>query len=83
MISSETLENLKAEDPNTPYTSTDQIGKTGIEQEYEEQLRGSKGSQKLIIDSSSRVVETTKEKDAVAGTDICLSTVTCRKLFIN
>ena len=73
MISSETLENLKAEDPNTPYTSTDQIGKTGIEQEYEEQLRGSKGSQKLIIDSSSRVVETTKEKDAVAGTDIYLS----------
>ncbi|MBO5488308.1 MAG: hypothetical protein J5972_00190 [Eubacterium sp.] len=73
MISSETLENLKAEDPNTEYTTTDQIGKTGIEQEYEDELKGSKGKETLIIDSASRVVETTKEKDAVAGNDIYLS----------
>lgn len=73
LISSETLEELKEEDPNTEYTSADQIGKTGIEKEYEDQLKGSKGSETLIIDSSSRVVSSKKTKDAVAGDDIYLT----------
>lgn len=72
-ISSEALEELKAKDPNTAYTAADQIGKIGIEKEYEDQLKGSKGSETLFIDSSSRVVETQKTKDAVAGNDIYLS----------
>lgn len=73
MISSETLEQMKEEDKKTEYTSTDHIGKTGIEREYEDQLKGEKGTEKLLIDSSSRIVSTEKIKDAVAGNDIYLS----------
>lgn len=73
LISSEKLEEIQKEDSKTEYTSTDQIGKTGIELEYEDQLKGSKGSEKLLIDSSSRIVSTEKTKDAVAGNDIYLS----------
>ncbi len=73
LISSETLESMREKDENTEYTSTDQIGKTGIEKEYEEELKGTKGKETLLIDSSSRIVNTTKEKDAIAGNDIYLS----------
>lgn len=72
-ISSETLESIRAQDKNTEYTSADHIGKTGIEKEYEDELKGSKGKETLLIDSSSRIVSTTKEKEAVAGNDIYLS----------
>ena len=39
LISSETLAEMQEEDQNTEYTSADQIGKTGIEKEYEDQLK--------------------------------------------
>lgn len=73
LISSETLAEMQEEDPDTEYTSADQIGKTGIEKEFEEQLKGSKGSETLVIDSSSRVISSKKTKDAVAGNDIYLT----------
>lgn len=73
LISSETLAEMKDKNPQTEYTSADQIGKTGIEKEYEERLKGSKGSETLLIDSSSRVISSKKTKDAVAGDDIYLT----------
>lgn len=73
LISSETLEQMEAAGKKTEYASTDQIGKTGIEKEYEEQLRGAKGQETLLIDSSSRIVSTKKTRDAVGGNDIYLS----------
>lgn len=73
MISSDSLEEIKEKDPKTQYTSQDQIGKTGIEKVYEDELKGSKGSETLTIDSSSRVIDSKKTKDAVAGKDIYLS----------
>lgn len=73
LISSETLEQMKERDGKTEYTSADHIGKTGIEKEYEDQLKGRKGSETLLIDSSSRIVSTQKTKDAIAGNDIYLS----------
>ena len=72
LISSDTLASLKENNDNT-YTAADQIGKTGIEKTYEEQLRGKKGSETLVVDSSSRIVETKDHKDAVAGNDIYLT----------
>ncbi len=71
-ISSDTLAEMQ-EKGNTEYNSTDQIGKTGIEKEYEDELKGTKGSETLLIDSASRIVSTKKTKDAVAGNDIYLS----------
>lgn len=73
LISSETLAEMQEENPNTEYTSADQIGKTGIEKEYEEELKGSKGSETLVIDSSSRIVSSKKTKNAVAGNDVYLT----------
>lgn len=73
LISSETLAEMQDENPNTEYTSADQIGKTGIEKVYEERLKGEKGSETLLIDSSSRVISSKKTKDAVAGDDIYLT----------
>lgn len=73
LISSETLAEMKDKDKNTEYTSADQIGKTGIEKIYEDKLKGKKGSETLIIDSSSRVVSSKKTKNAVAGDDIYLT----------
>ncbi|MCH5265642.1 MAG: hypothetical protein J1F02_07060 [Lachnospiraceae bacterium] len=72
LVSSDTLSRMQ-EEGNTEYTAADQIGKTGIEMEYEEELRGKKGVEQLIIDSSSRVVSSEQTEDAVAGNDIYLS----------
>lgn len=72
LISSDSLATMK-EKKDTTYTAADQIGKTGIERSYEEQLRGKKGSETLVIDNSSRIVETKDHKDAVAGNDIYLT----------
>lgn len=73
LISSETLEQMEESGQKAEYASTDQIGKTGIEKEYEEQLRGTKGMETLLIDSSSRIVSTKKTRDAIGGNDIYLS----------
>ncbi len=72
LISSDTLAQMQENDDNT-YTAADQIGKTGIEATYEEQLRGKKVKETLIVDSSSRVVGTKDHIDAVAGNDIYLT----------
>ena len=47
--------------------------KQGSKKEYEDELKGKKGSETLVIDSTSRVVSTQKTKDAVAGKDIYLT----------
>lgn len=72
LISSDSLAALKENNDDT-YTAADQVGKSGIERSLEEQLRGQKGSETLVIDNSSRVVETKDHKDAVAGNDIYLT----------
>ncbi len=72
LISSDALASMQ-ENGDKTYTAADQIGKTGIESTYEKQLRGKKGSETLIVDSSSRVVGTKNHVDAVAGNDIYLT----------
>lgn len=68
------LAKLQEEDPNTPYTTSDQIGISGVESTYEEYLRGTKGSEKLKInETTSRVENVTKEKEPVAGNDLYLT----------
>ncbi len=73
-ISAEKLEELKAEDPKTTYTTDDQIGISGLESTYEEELKGTKGSQTLTIDgSTSRIVDVTTKKEPTAGNDLYLT----------
>lgn len=72
LISSDTLAAMQESENNT-YTAADQIGKNGIEYTYEKQLRGKKGKETLVVDNSSRVVDTKDHVDAVAGNDIYLT----------
>ena len=73
LISSETLEQYQYTDKKNEYSASDQIGKTGIEKEYEDILKGEKGSETLVLDSSSRIVNEEKTKSPVSGNDIYLS----------
>ncbi|MDK2808040.1 MAG: penicillin-binding protein 2 [Clostridiales bacterium] len=55
------------------YTKTDQIGKTGLEKEYEEYLHGEKGSEKLVINENYRVVDMKDRVEPVAGNNLYLT----------
>ena len=71
-ISTETLQ-LKSEEGDNYYSSTDQIGKTGLEEKYEEQLRGKKGYQKVVKNSTGKITEILKTVEPVPGNDIYLT----------
>ncbi len=57
----------------TVYNTSDIIGKTGIEREMDKQLRGSKGSQELTVNSTGKVVSSKVINAPVAGNDIYLT----------
>lgn len=73
-ISSEKLEELQEEDPDTDYTADDQIGISGLESTYEEELRGKNGSENLTISAStSRIVSVSDRVEPETGNDLYLS----------
>ena len=73
-ISSEKLEEIKAQNGESEYTVDDQIGISGLENVYEDYLKGDKGSEKLTINSrTSRVIEVSDRVDPVAGNDLYLT----------
>lgn len=55
------------------YTDQDQIGKSGIEKQYESVLHGAKGYENLIVNGTGRVLEVTKKKEATPGRDVYLT----------
>ena len=55
------------------YTPNDLVGKTGIEQEYENLLRGQNGQKLIEVDSSGREVRSLGQSDPIAGHDITLT----------
>ncbi len=55
------------------YSSTDMVGKTGLEKELEANLRGNKGNQTIYVDNVGRILETGDITDSVAGEDIYLT----------
>ncbi len=65
----------KKNDPDKPYVQADEIGKAGVEAQYEKYLRGTPGRQVFEIDRTGRVVrELTKERvEPKAGDDVFLS----------
>ena len=73
LISEETLEQYKYADETSDYSASDQIGKTGIEKEYEKILKGKKGQETLVLDSSSRILQQNRSKEPVSGNDVYLS----------
>lgn len=73
-ISSEDMEerNKSLADDNQ-YTSTDMVGKVGLEKELEDILRGTKGTQKMYVDNLGRVLEVNDTIDAIPGHDVYLT----------
>ncbi len=55
------------------YSASDAIGKTGIEAELEEELRGEKGIERVLYDENGKVLSVTTEKEPVPGHDVYLT----------
>lgn len=55
------------------YGPNDLVGKTGLEKQYENYLRGRKGRQKYLVNSNQEIVRLLGEQAAVPGDDLVLS----------
>lgn len=73
LISSEELDRLNLDKDVEYYNSTDIIGKSGLEKEFESYLGGIKGSEIVTVNDNNRVVEVVERNDPVAGNDIYLT----------
>jgi len=57
----------------TPYLLNDVIGKAGVEQSYENVLRGSHGKRQVEVDSKGRVMKVLATKEPLSGENVVLS----------
>lgn len=73
LVNAEEIEKLNADKNDEYYNSTDIIGKTGLEKEFEEYLAGTKGTEIVTINDNSRVIEVVEKNDPTAGNDIYLT----------
>lgn len=67
------LSDLKKSGLEEKYTSEDQVGKTGVEKEYEKYLHGARGLEKLTVNQSGRILSVSNMKAASSGNDIYLT----------
>lgn len=70
-ISEEELEELKKEDSS--YNRRDIVGKSGLENYFEIELQGKKGSQTFYVDNMGKVLEEENYISPSAGSDIYLT----------
>lgn len=75
LINSDELEELNEDkkDGESKYSSSDYVGKTGIEKSQEAYLAGKKGVETLSINDSGKIVETVVETEPAAGNDLYLT----------
>jgi penicillin-binding protein 2 len=68
-------EELAANEDETakPYTLNDEIGKSGVEQTYEQYLRGTPGLRRIEVDADGDPVRVISERPPRAGDDLVLS----------
>lgn len=55
------------------YTSSDIVGKTGIEKTMESTLKGKKGYENILVDNLGKVIKTVSKKEATSGNDVYLT----------
>ncbi len=55
------------------YSTTDTVGKSGLEQYYENYLRGQNGKQEVYIDNVGRISEIINTTESVAGNDLYIT----------
>ncbi|MCD7744352.1 MAG: peptidase [Lachnospiraceae bacterium] len=70
-VSSEELEELQ--EINSEYSSTDIVGKSGLESVYETTLQGTKGYEQLYVNNVGQTQEVISHVDAQAGNDLYLT----------
>ena len=58
---------------NPIYSTSDVIGKTGIEKEYDSVLRGTKGELQLTLSSTGKLLDQEVKKEPIAGNDVYLT----------
>jgi len=66
-------EELKAQPKSADYSLGDDIGKAGVEQTFESDLRGRPGAQEIEIDSTGKVLRTLHTTPPHAGHDVQLT----------
>ena len=68
-----TEEYNKLSETDNSYTLNDVVGKLGIEQYMDSELKGTKGYEKLYVDHLGKAVQVIEHEDPVAGKNVYLS----------
>ncbi|MEV6946096.1 penicillin-binding protein 2 [Streptomyces sp. NPDC051172] len=63
----------KAKDTNSPYLRSDQVGRSGLERQYDKELRGKAGVTRYEVDNLGRVIGKAKSDAAQAGSSLVTS----------
>ncbi len=71
LINEEELQAFQEE--GKAYTTTDYVGKTGLEKQYEEELSGTKGVELVTLNSAGRIIGSTVKQEPVPGNNIYLT----------
>ena len=72
-VSAEELEELNGENGNGQYSSSDIVGKSGLEKYFEKELRGQNGTKTVYVDNLGKVLKEDSEVAPQAGNDIHLT----------
>lgn len=73
-ISEDEMAAYNAELPDeNKYSGTEMVGKTGIEQYCEQELRGMTGFETMYVNNMGKIIETIETKPAAAGNDVYLT----------
>ncbi len=67
------VDQLEESDMAANYRGSDYIGKTGLEQSYENELHGATGVEQVEVDSAGRAVRVLSRKPPVSGNTLVLS----------
>ncbi|MFF4354344.1 penicillin-binding protein 2 [Streptomyces sp. NPDC001530] len=63
----------KAKDTNSPYLRSDQVGRSGLEREYDKELRGKAGVTRYEVDNLGRVIGKAESDAAEPGSNLVTS----------
>ena len=63
----------KAEDTDSPYLRSDQVGRSGLEREYDKELRGKAGVTRYEVDNLGRVIGQAESDPAQPGSNVVTS----------
>ncbi|MFG2479967.1 penicillin-binding protein 2 [Streptomyces fagopyri] len=64
---------IKAKDSDSPYLRSDQVGRSGLERQYDKELRGKAGITRYEVDNLGRVIGKAKSDKAESGANLVTS----------